>query len=116
MECQASRMNLYHHVVDLSTISTLYKSIWWLQSMTVVSEQDYWTEMCVFPVLNWCQFQRTLIHRRLALFNDSPGRNTNPSCVGWLPANAGTILTIPLDGTLINPSLIGFQQIRRKLS
>ena len=41
LECQASRINCCRHAHDLSTISTLVKSIWGLWSMWCFANKEF---------------------------------------------------------------------------
>ena len=60
MECQASRIRLCHHTDDLSTISTLSKSIWCLWSIWCLANKEFSSNVAMAFV---CSFTRAFSAR-----------------------------------------------------
>ena len=57
MECQASRISLCRHTDDLSTISTLSKSTWWLWSLWCLANKEISSNVALAFA---CSFTRVL--------------------------------------------------------
>ena len=67
-ECQASRISLCRHADDLSTISTLSKSIWWLWSKWCLANKEFSSNVAMAFV---CSFTRVFSTRDVSEHNHS---------------------------------------------